>query len=76
MAFLVCVGFGVYGAMQRLMYCVPAPLNAALCAKGEYMSDQVLKLVPKDKYFVPEINSAEKARELLEGFFRMVSKLK
>ncbi|QIR92916.1 DUF3265 domain-containing protein [Vibrio alginolyticus] len=29
-AFLVCVGFGVYGAMQRLMYCVPAPLNAAL----------------------------------------------
>ncbi|EPX6970171.1 hypothetical protein ACW0W9_004810 [Vibrio parahaemolyticus] len=40
------------------------------------MSDQVLKLVPKDKYFVPEINSAEKARELLEGFFRMVSKLK
>ncbi|ENM0969188.1 hypothetical protein AB6R08_004469 [Vibrio parahaemolyticus] len=33
------------------------------------MSDQVLKLVPKDKYFVPEINSAEKARELLEVFF-------
>ncbi len=32
MAFLVCVGFGVYGAMQRLMYCVPAPLNAALVA--------------------------------------------
>ncbi len=30
MAFLVCVGFGVYGALQRLMYCVPAPLNAAL----------------------------------------------
>ncbi len=33
MAFLVCVGFGVYGAMQRLMYCVPAPLNAALCSR-------------------------------------------
>ncbi|EGR2719741.1 hypothetical protein DMW02_23730 [Vibrio parahaemolyticus] len=32
-AFLVCVGFGVYGAMQRLMYCVPAPLNAALVCK-------------------------------------------
>ncbi len=30
MAFLVCVGFSVYGALQRLLYCVPAPLNAAL----------------------------------------------
>ncbi|OQS67423.1 hypothetical protein EM88_023790 [Vibrio parahaemolyticus] len=32
MAFLVCVGFSVYGALQRLLYCVPAPLNAALVA--------------------------------------------
>ncbi len=30
MAFLACVGFSVYGALQRLLYCVPAPLNAAL----------------------------------------------
>ncbi len=30
MAFLVCVEFCVYGALQRLLYCVPAPLNAAL----------------------------------------------
>ncbi len=30
MAFLVCVKFSGYGALQRLMYCVPAPLNAAL----------------------------------------------
>lgn len=29
-AFLVCVGFSVYGALQMLLYCVPAPLNAAL----------------------------------------------
>ena len=29
-AFLVCVGFSVYGALQRALYCVPAPLNAAL----------------------------------------------
>ncbi|TOP27015.1 hypothetical protein CGH19_23260 [Vibrio parahaemolyticus] len=29
-AFLVCVGFSVYGILQRLLYCVPAPLNAAL----------------------------------------------
>jgi hypothetical protein len=29
-AFLVCVGGSVYGALQKLMYCVPAPLNAAL----------------------------------------------
>ncbi len=34
MAFLVCVGFGVYGALQKLLYCVPAPLNAALYALG------------------------------------------
>ncbi|TON67910.1 hypothetical protein CGH51_20395 [Vibrio parahaemolyticus] len=32
-AFLICVGFSVYGALQRLLYCVPAPLNAALGAK-------------------------------------------
>uniref|UniRef100_UPI001BB0434C hypothetical protein n=1 Tax=Vibrio vulnificus TaxID=672 RepID=UPI001BB0434C len=31
MAFLVCVEFSVYGAMRKLLYCVPAPLNAALC---------------------------------------------
>ncbi|RZP62761.1 DUF3265 domain-containing protein [Vibrio vulnificus] len=30
-AFLVCVRFSVYGTLQMLMYCVPAPLNAALC---------------------------------------------
>ncbi|TOH94379.1 hypothetical protein CGI28_16830 [Vibrio parahaemolyticus] len=35
-AFLVCVGFSVYGAMQRLLYCVPAPLNAALCDKAKF----------------------------------------
>ncbi|EHJ9990364.1 TPA: DUF3265 domain-containing protein [Vibrio parahaemolyticus] len=29
-AFSVCVEFGVKGALQKLMYCVPAPLNAAL----------------------------------------------
>ncbi|MEK2122682.1 hypothetical protein WOC09_23925, partial [Vibrio parahaemolyticus] len=37
MAFLVCVKFSGYGALQRLMYCVPAPLNAALYAGGGYM---------------------------------------
>ncbi|EGQ8540899.1 DUF3265 domain-containing protein [Vibrio parahaemolyticus] len=30
-AFLVCVEFSVYGALRKLVYCVPAPLNAALC---------------------------------------------
>ncbi len=35
MAFLICVGFSVYGALQRLLYCVPAPLNAALVAKAK-----------------------------------------
>ncbi len=34
-AFLVCVGFSVYGALQMLLYCVPAPLNAALVANEE-----------------------------------------
>ncbi len=33
MAFLVCVGLCVYGALQKLLYCVPAPLNAALVCK-------------------------------------------
>ncbi len=36
-AFLVCVGFCVYGALQRLLYCVPAPLNAALCVFPEFI---------------------------------------
>ncbi|MCU8172979.1 hypothetical protein M2H03_22295, partial [Vibrio vulnificus] len=31
MAFSVCVGFSGYGTMRWLLYCVPAPLNAALC---------------------------------------------
>ncbi len=31
MAFLVCVGFSGYGVMRSLLYCVPVPLNAALC---------------------------------------------
>ncbi|MDF5015031.1 hypothetical protein P3589_24065, partial [Vibrio parahaemolyticus] len=39
-AFLVCVGFSVYGALQRLLYCVPAPLNAALCVNGGSMENQ------------------------------------
>ncbi len=34
-AFLVCVKFSGYGALRRLMYCVPAPLNAALYFLGE-----------------------------------------
>lgn len=33
------------------------------------MSDQVLKLIPEDKDFLPDKSSAEKARELLEDFF-------
>jgi len=33
------------------------------------MSDQVLKLIPEDKDFLPDQGSAEKARELLENFF-------
>ncbi len=35
MAFSICVEFSVYGALQKLMYCVPAPLNAALVANEE-----------------------------------------
>ncbi|MCR9470838.1 hypothetical protein ND973_05795 [Vibrio diabolicus] len=30
MAFLLCVGFSGYGNMRQHLYCVPAPLNAAL----------------------------------------------
>ncbi len=32
MAFLICVKFSGYGALLKLLYCVPAPLNAALVA--------------------------------------------
>ncbi len=37
MAFLVCVGLSVYGALQKLLYCVPAPLNAALGAVRNFL---------------------------------------
>ncbi|ENI8058899.1 hypothetical protein ABZX01_004606 [Vibrio vulnificus] len=37
MAFLVFVEFCVYGALQKLLYCVPAPLNAALTVYGDIM---------------------------------------
>ncbi len=47
MAFLICVGFSVYGALQRLLYCVPAPLNAALVAKE--------KNAAKTKIFRPNV---------------------
>ncbi|MDS1833536.1 hypothetical protein QX240_22760 [Vibrio vulnificus] len=30
MAFSICVGFSSYGIVRSLLYCVPAPLNAAL----------------------------------------------
>ncbi|MCX8778438.1 hypothetical protein O1Q84_10350 [Vibrio parahaemolyticus] len=30
MAFSVCVELGGYGTVRWLLYCVPAPLNAAL----------------------------------------------
>ncbi|PAS07874.1 DUF3265 domain-containing protein [Vibrio cholerae] len=30
-AFSICVGFSGYGIVRSLLYCVPAPLNAALC---------------------------------------------
>ncbi|MCR9826774.1 hypothetical protein NB561_22885 [Vibrio parahaemolyticus] len=30
MAFSICVGFSGSGVMRSLLYCVPAPLNAAL----------------------------------------------
>lgn len=33
------------------------------------MSDQVLKLIPADKNFLPDKEAAEKARALLEDFF-------
>ena len=33
------------------------------------MSDQVLKLIPEDKNFLPDREPAEKARTLLEDFF-------
>ncbi len=36
MAFLVCVEFSVYGALRKLLYCVPSPLNAALVASSEH----------------------------------------
>ncbi|EGR2798338.1 DUF3265 domain-containing protein [Vibrio navarrensis] len=32
-AFSICVGFRGYGIVRSLLYCVPAPLNAALCNK-------------------------------------------
>ncbi len=37
MAFSICGEFSVYGALQKLMYCVPAPLNAALCDKAKFL---------------------------------------
>lgn len=33
------------------------------------MSDQVLKLIPEDKDYLPDREAAEKARSLLESFF-------
>ncbi len=30
MAFLVCSEFSVYGVVQKVIYCVAAPLNKAL----------------------------------------------
>lgn len=41
MAFLLCVGFSVYGALQRLVYYVPAPLNAALALFNSSMEEEV-----------------------------------
>ncbi len=35
MAFSVCVEFGGYGTVRQLLYCAPAPLNAALVANEE-----------------------------------------
>ncbi len=34
-AFSVCVEFGGYGTLRSLLYCVPAPLNAALGIQRE-----------------------------------------
>ncbi len=33
------------------------------------MSDQVLKLIPNDKNYLPDREAAEKARIMLEEFF-------
>nr|WP_240310796.1 hypothetical protein [Vibrio cholerae] len=32
MAFSICVGFRGYGIVRSLLYCAPAPLNAALAS--------------------------------------------
>ena len=47
-AFLVCVEFSGYGALQKLLYRVPAPLNAALAVKRSY---KLIKNIPKSDDF-------------------------
>lgn len=37
-AFSVCVEFGGYGTVRYFVYCVPAPLNAALAIQKTSMS--------------------------------------
>ena len=70
MAFLICVGFSVYGVLQRLLYCVPAPLNAALCAWREIMNSKEVVLAFWDAM---KTNDFAKASEWLspdfEGFW-------
>jgi hypothetical protein len=44
-------------------------LWAALCSKGKIMSEEVLKLIPEDKNYIPDEGKAEEARVLLEDFF-------